>query len=148
MLQQAFESHGFVCNCIEQSTMSLSFDKKGFFFDFKLTRPANIAYVTSYPGYKYDEKKINAKVTTLASELDSEWIVQVIVSGSRGTKRPVFIGLPINLTNPAQFVAENVLMALHSMSEEDSALKDAILSDSQQVAVDIAQLMNGQTSLT
>lgn len=116
---------GFYCNAMEQSTTALSFQRGKLMFDVSLREPGNIAYVTSHVGY--DPKKGNARIITAADVVDSDYLVQVIASKEGGSSTmPVYIPLPKSLTEPAKYVAVNVVKTMQTMVGYSAELKGVL----------------------
>lgn len=139
-VDQFLKSRGFRSN-ISESTTRLSYEKRHVLIDVAVRRPDNVAYVTSYPGYKGSEDiigktadgqkmyRVNAKVTTAKDILGSEFVAQVMISDQAGTRRPVFVPLPKDLENPARYVVENVLGVIAAACREIPSLQDAFSED-------------------
>ena len=69
--------------CIEMDEMIL---------EMMVKEAPQMAHVTSYPGYEYDPKKINAKVTFAAPVEGNDYTIQVTASYRRtGTLTPIFV---------------------------------------------------------
>jgi hypothetical protein len=69
-------------------TMSID----GFLLEVMVKEPPQMAHVTSYPGYQYDPKKINAKVTMACPTENGDYVIQLISTPPNSwTSLPVFI---------------------------------------------------------
>lgn len=128
------DAAGFKCNCIEQSTVSISVERQGCGFDIRLQKPPNVAYVTSYQGYRYEDvkigedligaamKKVNAKVVTLGSLMKGDYVIQIVATNvSSGT--PLFIELPEDVDDPERYTIRSILAALADLSHTFPRLK-------------------------
>lgn len=132
------EEHGFESN-IGYSSTHLGWCKGHFSINVSLREPANIAYVTSRPGYEYTREVIGkdvtgaeiygvtANVTTLRQMLGgTKHVIMVDVSHlDGGTRNPVFIPLDTTGDKPAHYVYRNVLGVIATMCNSIPALKEA-----------------------
>jgi len=128
------EASGFQCNCIEQSSISISVERAGCCFDIRLQKPGKVAYVTSGSSYRYEDetigiaqdgsalKKVNAVVSLLSSEIKSELALQVVASHV-SSSAPLFIELPEDLPDPEYYVIRATLAALVDLSATFPRLK-------------------------
>lgn len=146
-ISTVFRQAGFVANA-DDSFNSISLEHPAFMFDLKLEREMpNVAYVTSHPGYHYEEKTtgqtpdiefagvrikgqkiygINATVITLADELKKsgvayEFILRLIVSKG-ASHPPVFIPLPNDIDDPEAYLTRQVLLALSELAKKFPSL--------------------------
>lgn len=154
-VDQFLKQRGFRSNT-DESSVAFSYEKSGCWIDVKLTAPGNIAYVTSYPGYEYKQEGIGkaadgqerygvrAKVVTAKDIMGSDLLVQVMLStnDNEGTRKPIFIPLPKDLSNPAQHVLKNVLgtiaMACEHIPKMKSAFTEAEVVAAQETAIDVS----------
>ena len=125
------KERGFTPNSSDSTTV-FSYEKKSpdrlmVWIDLKLAEPGNIAYVTSYAGYKYSTEKVKAKVITAKDILGCDKLIQLNIStqDGDGTRKPIFIPLPPNLDNPAQHVLRNVLGMLSMACESIPRMREA-----------------------
>src|SRR5512143_246104 len=137
-IDRFLKEKGFHSN-IEESANTLSYEKSRVCLDIKLKRPDNIAFVTSFPGYEYrpdvigktadgqERYHVNAKVTSAKDILGSEFVLQVMVStnDAEGSRPPIFIPLPKDLTDPTRYVIQNVLGIIALACQHVPALRDA-----------------------
>lgn len=136
---------GFNANSSESAT-TFSYEKARVWIDMKLTEPGNIAYVTSYAGYKYSDEKVKAKVVTAREMLGSDMLIQLMVStqDEMGTRTPIFIPLPKDLENPAQHVLRHVLgmlaMACETIPKMREAFTQAEVKAAQNQEIDVSSI--------
>lgn len=151
------KKRGFVSNT-DESSVTYSYEKSGVWLDMKIKAPENVAYVTSYEGYEYKQETIGktadgqerygvrAKVTTARDILGADLLIQVMVStnDSAGTRKPIFIALPKDLPNPAQYVMQQVLGTLALACEQIPKVRDAFKEEEVKAAqaeyLDVADL--------
>jgi hypothetical protein len=99
---------------MEQSNNVISVQRGKLMFDVSIKEPQQIVYITSHVGY--DPKKGNATRITAGDVMGCDYVMQVIASKERGNSTmPVYIPLPHNLENPADYVALNVIRAMQTM---------------------------------
>lgn len=141
-VDQFLKKRGFKSNT-DESSVAFSYEKSDVWLDIKVKAPENIAYVTSYEGYEYKQESIGktadgqerygvrAKVVTGRDILGADMLVQIMVStnDSAGTRKPVFIPLPKDLPNPAQYVMQQVLGTLALACEKIPKVRDAFKED-------------------
>lgn len=141
-VDQFLKERGFRSNT-GPSDCVLSYEKRGVWLDIRVKRPDNIAYVTSYAGYEYRQETVGqavdgqemygvkAKVITAKEMLGSDYVVQIMVStnDSAGTRAPIFIPLPKNLTNPGRHVVHNVLGTLALICSQIEKVKEAFTKE-------------------
>jgi hypothetical protein len=159
---------GWQCNCIVQSTTSISLELDKVYVDVSIRKPSNIAYVTSRPGWEYKREVIGrtpdivgadgkvqkgqevvkptAEVTLASSLIDDPWVIQVIsttkVTSSFGGESSAPIYIPVNksLGDPAKEIARNVLILISSLVGKDK-LKVQALTD------EVGTLIDGYDAL-
>lgn len=133
--------HGFVTNCIEQSTVAISLSYKGMNFDMSIREPSKIAYVTSRPNDDGRRHKIGEDAhgnplydvgpgVHLASDVvKSEYVVQVI--GSKiSTLMPLYIDLPPGEPDPIGYVLKNILLLVANILRDQKLLDQADMDTS------------------
>jgi len=132
------KERGFRPN-IEESNNRLSYEKRGVLIDVAVVKPDRIAYVTSYPGYEYQQEvvgrtvdnqeryRVGVKVVTAKEAMGCDYVVQIMVStnDAQGTRSPVFVPLHKDLENPARHVVTNVLGTLAMACDRIQKLQDA-----------------------
>lgn len=137
-IDRFLKEKGFRPNC-EESQNTLSYEKSRVCLDLKLKRPDNIAFVTSFPGYEYRPEVIGrtvdgqerfgvtAKVTSAKDILGSDFVIQLMVStnDALGSRAPIFIPLPSNLTDPTRYVIQNVLGTIAIACQHVPMLREA-----------------------
>jgi len=128
---------GFYGNAGDQSQNAISVQRGKLMFDFSIKEPANIVYVTSHTAY--DPKKGNARRVSAADVMGCEYVIQVIGSKESGSSTmPVYIPLPKNQENPADYVVFNIIKTLQSMVgvSELQGIDLQALSDHSQPSLD------------
>jgi len=125
-VDQFLKQRGFRSNT-DASNQIFSYEKSRVLLDIALKSPENIAYVTSYAGYDYDPEVVRAKVVTAKDMIGSDLMIQIMVStnDATGTRKPIFIPLPPDLPNPAQYVLRNVLGVLTQACEQIPKMREA-----------------------
>ncbi len=128
------EAAGFRCNCVTQSTVSISVERNGCCFDIRLQKPGKVAYITSGRSYRYEDetvghdmegsalKKVNAHVKMLSDEVTSELVLQIVASHVSSIT-PLFIELPEDLVDPEYYTIRATLAALVDLSAKFPRLK-------------------------
>mgnify|MGYP007099664046 FL=1 len=83
--------------------------------------------MTSHVGYVYDTEVIRANVIMAKDVIGSDLIIQIMVNtnDAAGTRKPIFIPLPPDLPNPAQYVLRNVLSTLAHACEQIPTVREA-----------------------
>lgn len=92
----------------------------GFILEMVVKEPPMMAHVTSYPGYEYDPKKINAKVTMMVPTEGRDYVVQVIATTSdMMTQMPVFIVMRQDSPDLLRETFVNCLMSARDLMRKD-----------------------------
>jgi hypothetical protein len=94
----------------------------GFILEMMVKEPPRLAHVTSYPGYEYDPKKINAKVTMACPTEDNEYVIQVIASYRRGTMPPFYIVVAKDSPDVLKEAFRSILFAARDFIQKDPNL--------------------------
>lgn len=100
-----------------------------FVIEMKVEQPPPMAHVTSYPGYAYDSKQINAKVTfgSVGSGAPGEYVIRVIgTTPGMKTLRPVYVVVSPDSVNPLREAFMSALMAAHELIKHDPATLERI----------------------
>jgi len=131
------EDQGFRMNCEPMHT-GFSMDKGRVTIDVHLkdVQHANVAHITSHAGYKYEDitvgkardgselKKINAKVTYLADQINSKYVLQIgLVAVSSAV--PVYVELPDDCEDPERFALKAIFATIIELATKIPALEEA-----------------------
>jgi hypothetical protein len=93
-----------------------------FMLEMVVQEAPQIAYVTSYPGYQYDPKKINAKVTMMVPAERGEYVIRAIATlPNLQTCDPVFIVVDKDSPNVLRDAFMNIVRSAHSLIRRDPA---------------------------
>jgi len=143
---------GWRCNCISQSSTSISLQLDKVMVDVSIREPLNIAYVTSRPGWEYKREVIGrtpditlpdgrivkgqeilkptAKVVMAGDFIHEKYVVQVITTDDKlDSTTPVYIPVNKEMGDPAYAVAKNVLLTIRNLVGKDK-LKVQQIEDS------------------
>lgn len=114
------------------------------FFDISIRDPRTVVHVTSYPGYKYEpliafktpEKTTNfgvipeqsihqvaALVTYLSKDIQSDTVLQVILTTPEGSDAPVYLEIPPGEPDPVDFLIQGVLRTLRLLADRHPDLR-------------------------
>jgi hypothetical protein len=139
MIMKAF---GWQCNCIVQSTNSLSFAMGRTAVDVCIRKPQRIAYVTSRPGWEYRRDVVGkspditlpdgrvlkgqeivrptANIQYADDYIDDPYVLQVISTSEAGeSTAPIFIPVNQQMGDPAIAVAKAVLLTFRNLVGAD-----------------------------
>ena len=117
------QERGFRSMSESQSTLMYEL-RQQIWIDIGIKNPANIAYVTSRPGYEYNPNKVTAQITTAKDILGCSKVIQIVVSTRLGTHQPVYIPLPKDLENPAKHVLTQVLSTLNLLCDKIPGMRE------------------------
>lgn len=130
------EQCGFRLNSDDYHLGFNMINKAGVMLDVTLKdrKRANIAHVTSYAGYTYQDevaghdmtgaeiKKVGAKVTYLSDYLGSRYFLQIgLVAASSTT--PVYVELPDDCDDPERFCLKAIFATIADLAAQVTALQ-------------------------
>lgn len=141
-VDEILKKSGWKCNCISQSTTSISLEIGKVMVDVSIRKPLNIAYVTSKPGWRYKREVVGktpdialpdgrtlkgqeivrptANVQIAADFILDPYVVQIIATDSKGdSDTPVYIPVNREMGDPAFEVAQNVLLIVRNFVGAD-----------------------------
>lgn len=133
---------GWHCNCVSQSSTSISLEIGKVMVDVSIRDPIKIAYVTSYPGWEYKREVIGrtpditlpdgrvvkgqeilkptAKVVIAGDFIHEKYVVQVITTDDKlNSSTPIYIPINKEMGDPAYAVAKNVLLTIRNLVGQD-----------------------------
>lgn len=87
----------------------------------------NVAYVTSYVGYEYDPKKINAKVVMACPVEPGEYVIRAIATlPNMRTLDPIYITVNKDADDILKDAFFNVIRTAHALIQKDPATMNRI----------------------
>ena len=108
------------------STLSTTVTLKSLIIDFKVTKPRNVAYVTTGPGYRPDKagtRDSNATVHMLDEEMDtSQFALEINVAGNKGSWPPIFV--PLDRDDSERQICTAVINVLRQVADTNPKLKE------------------------
>ena len=133
---------GWHCNCITQSSTSISLQIGKVMVDVSIRNPLNIAYVTSRPGWEYQRVVVGktpdltlpdgriikgqeivrptANVQIAGDFIHDPYVVQIIATNEKlDSTTPVHIPVNKEMGDPAYEVAKNVLLVIRNLVGTD-----------------------------
>ena len=117
-------ANGF--SVVTSSTLSTTVSLKKLLIDFKVTKPQNVAYITSGPNYRPDKagtKESNATVHMLDEEMDTnKFALEINVAGNMGSWPPIFV--PLDREDSERQICLAVVNVLRQVADTNPKLKE------------------------
>jgi len=105
---------------------SVSMHYAGVLLDFRVQRPENVAYVTSWTvGAQGRKAKHGGCIYRLADEIKSEFAIQIVV-GKEASGPPVYVALDESLEDPEAHIIKSIMGFLASLRERGDRLGVAL----------------------
>lgn len=140
-VDEILKRFGWSCNCIVQSSTSISLEIAGTCIDVSIRRPDRIAYITSRPGWEYKRDVIGrtpditmpdgkvqkgqeivrptADVQIASDFIKEPWVVQIISTSKAGdSSAPIYVQVNKDHGDPAKEIARNVLLVVRGFAGE------------------------------
>ena len=147
------KKYNWSCNCIVQSSTSLSLSLGKVCIDVSIRKPSRIAYVTSRPGWEYKREvagkspditfdgktqkgseivRPTALVQLASAFIEDPYVVQIIATSELGdSSTPTYVPVNKEMKDPAIEVAMNVLLTLRNLLGRDKFKIDMTESELQ-----------------
>jgi hypothetical protein len=118
-ISKLFREVGFEPVTLDSHT-AFTLELGDFMLEMCVQQPPPMAHVTSFPGYVYSDKKINAKVTSATPAAPGEYVIRVIATlPNMRTCLPVYVVVGADAQSPMKEAFMSALAAAKELIEKD-----------------------------
>lgn len=125
-LDQIFERFGWRKSSYDSGIARLFCYEKQM-VEFKIIESGKVAYITSYPGYRYEEdkdpckhKRVNAKVSYLGDALPNRFTVMVTITDKGNSSSVQYLEVSNERGDPAITLVKDMLLTMRAVFGPDA----------------------------